>query len=203
MAFAASSADMAHLPSAAVGHAISMTQCSDAAAIAEEVFDKFDKVAAPRWTALENWAVFDSGMQAADATTAAAPAAPSSTSSTSRSSSSSSCSSTFRVDRLTVSRRGRYSSCPHVRLSCVGSVSAASGRHRSVPLPRRSTDSRSSRSVFIVTSRSTLVRRRYEPGRVQARHAWATSRSARATSSASKASSRASTSTSRAAWISC
>ena len=52
----------------------------------------------------------------------------------------------------------------------------------SIPLPRRSTDSRSSRSVFIVTSRSTLVRRRYEPGRVQARHArWATSRSARAT----------------------
>ena len=67
MAIAASSADMAHLPSAAVGHAILMLQCSDAAAIAEEVFDKFDKVAAPRWTALENWAVFDSGMQAADA----------------------------------------------------------------------------------------------------------------------------------------
>ena len=55
MAVAASSADMAHLPSAAVGHAISMPQCSDASAIAEEVFDKCDKVAAPRWTAVEKW----------------------------------------------------------------------------------------------------------------------------------------------------
>ena len=67
MAVAASSADMAHLPSAAVGHAILMPQCSAASEIAEEVLDKGDKVAAPRWTALENWAVFDSGMQAADA----------------------------------------------------------------------------------------------------------------------------------------
>ena len=67
MAIASSSADMAPLSRAAVCQATSVPLFSDIVAVAEEVVEKGDKVAAPRWTALENWAVFNAGMQAADA----------------------------------------------------------------------------------------------------------------------------------------